>query len=155
MSREIEIPILPHLKKFINKFYQFNGEPFEVTLDNPIGIAMKHVLKDRKKVDLKLVERCTTTARFQLASDFTKYELRMSFICQFNREFDRIFKNMMYLWIMAQFEVGINNRVAVKNFLRQFEISDNEYSYESAYRAWSRYKKDEYRRIKNKRGVLS
>lgn len=147
MPKEVDFPILPHLKKYIYQFYKIDKNmPVRVTVRSSLGIAMKHVLRERKKVNRKVLDRYTERITFSLSDSFANLELRSSFIIQFNVEYDRVFKENMRTWIMAQYDSGINNRLSIMNFLKFYNIKESEYSYDSAQRDWTRFKNQEYER---------
>lgn len=150
MSKEIEFPILPHLKKYIYKFYRLEvSTPVKVTMHSSLGIAMKHVLREKKKANKKDLDRYAERMLFILPSDMCTLEIRSSFVVNFNVHYDRIFKEQMRQWVQAQWEAGINNRVALQNFLAYYNIKDHEYSYDNAQRDWLRFKNKEYDSVNN------
>lgn len=147
MPKIVDFPILPHLKKYIYTFYRLDkSEPVPVNMRSSIGIAMKHILREKKKVNKKDIDRYSERVSFDLCDRLGRFQLKYSLVIQFNIEYDRVFKENLRQWVMAQFENGVNNRVAVMNFLKYYNIKEDEYSYESAYRDWLRFKRKEYDR---------
>lgn len=150
MSKEVDLSILPHLKKFIYKFYDLpEGLPVEVNLKNGMGIAMKHVLREKKKLHKSYNERLSDSITFVISSDLAHLSLTPAFLLNFNLHFDRIFKEHLRQWVIAQWELGISNRQAIKNFLNCYKIKESEYSYDNAQRDWLRFKNKEYDSTKN------
>lgn len=144
-ARLIDFPIFPHLKKFIYSFYDYpTSEPIEINMRMSLGIAMKHVLREKKKANLKNLERYEERIQLLIGGEFLDLELRPAYIVNFNMHYDRMFKEFMYTWIKAQELSGINNRQSIQAFLQRFNIKENEYSYDAAQRQWLRFKNKEY-----------
>lgn len=150
----VTVSILPHLKKFIYKFYDLpKDQPVKVEMTSSMGIAMKFALRDKKKLHRNYSDKLNEESiQFELCHRLKKLSLSPALIKSFNQHYHRIFKEQMRLWVMAQWEVGINNRQAIMSFLKYFNIKENEYSYESAQRDWLRFKNKE---SKNNGAMLS
>jgi len=142
MGKIVHIPVLPHVKKIILNHYKFT-EPVKADLSNVIGLQLYALVKEKSRRrnghnsyrDILKVDLC---------HEIEKREIRMGSLILINHYFDKHFKYLMFNWIQAQYEAGISAYQAVKNFLNFYQIDENEYSYESGYRAWLRYKNDEY-----------
>ena len=148
MTKIVDFPIYPHLKKFILKFYDLReGEVVQVGMNNSIGIAMKHVIREKKPLQ-RDIEKMTDRIQFELCTDIAHCEIRYSYIIAFNKSYNKVFKDHLILWIKAQAKAGINARQSVINFLKEYELDENEYSYDSAYRHWTRFKSPKKRREK-------
>ncbi len=144
--KERTISTYPHLKKFIYKFYDIHkDEPVRITMRSSMGIAMKHALKEKKKVHPKEIERMRAHMNVVISSHrLADMELRLSILHNWNLEYDRIFKEHLCTWVKAQFNAGINNRQGILNFLAEYNIKESEYSYDNAQRHWLRFKNKEY-----------
>ena len=150
MAQELKsftIPILPHLKKFILKFHRTN-EPLKVEATNSVGIVLQRVVTNKKKVNPKDIDRYTDRLRVDLNKVISNWECRPSYLIMFNVEYDRFFKECLFTWVLSQENMGINNSQAIKNFLEYYNIREDEYSWNTAFRAWTRWKNGEYSRIK-------
>lgn len=142
-AKEVSFPIYPHLKKFIYQFYSIpKDQMVRVTMRTSMGIAMKHLLREKKKANLKEVERYTDRLCLLLVGEFEDLECRPSFIANFNIHYDRIFKEKLCIWVIAQHEVAIPASRSIKNFLEHFNIKESEYSYETAQRHWLRFRNE-------------
>jgi len=56
--------------------------------------------------------------------------------------------------MIAQYEAGIPSYQGIKNFLDHYGILEEEYSYDTGYRAWLRFKNDEHDRLKKKKVAI-
>ncbi|MCO6367837.1 hypothetical protein GBO34_00730 [Roseivirga pacifica] len=148
-NKEVEIKVLPHLKKFIPKFFK-QQEPVKVDFNTSMGTAFNSVLR-KKSNYRKDRDRYTSSMRFLLNDDLSKLSLQHQYLVQFNVEFDRIFKESMYSWVLAQSNLCASDSQAVRNFLEYYNINEGELSFDSAYTMYNRYKKEYF---KNKRAVV-
>ncbi|GHE64852.1 hypothetical protein [Roseivirga thermotolerans] len=148
-DKEVEIKLLPHLKKFIPKFYK-QSEPIKVDFNTSLGTAFHSVL--RKKFNYKKDrERYTSSLRFLLNQDLSKLSLEHQFLVQFNVEYDRIFKENLYSWVLGQSYLCTSDSQAVRNFLNYYNITEDDLKFESARTMYLRYKTDYF---KKNRSVL-
>lgn len=143
-DREVEIKVLPHLKKFILKFYK-QQQPVKVDFNTSMGMAFDSILR-KKAVYRKDRDRYTASLRFLLNDDLSKLSLQHSFLIQFNVVYDRIFKEQLYSWVMGQAYLAASDSQAVRNFLAYYSISESELSFDTARTIYLRYKTDYFER---------
>ncbi|NVJ47304.1 MAG: hypothetical protein HWE07_09255 [Cytophagia bacterium] len=143
-DKEVEIKLLPHLKKFILKFYK-QQEPICVDFNTSLGTAFNSVL--RKKISYrKDRERYTASTRFLLNQDLSNLSLQHAYLVAFNVEYDRHFMDAVCVWVEAQANLNLNESQAVRNFLAYYNISESEYSFDSLRTKYNRWKTDYYKR---------
>lgn len=143
-DKEVEIKLLPHLKKFILKFYK-QSEPVRVDFDMSIASVFDSVLR-RKNIYRKDRDRYTAPLRFLLNKRLSELSLEHKYLVQFNVEFDRIFKDNLNQWVLAQANVGVSDSQAVRDFLDYYNIREDELSFDTARSMHRRYKTDYFRR---------
>lgn len=139
-----KVPTLPHLKKFILKMFKCH-EPVKIEEDSIIGKSMMSLLIDKRQVK-RSNERYTDSITIVLSKEMSKRSPRIYNLVKVNTEFDQLFKHFLFQWIIAQDSVGIPAYESTEMFLKTYGIKETEYSKEAAYRAWLRYKNNEYQK---------
>lgn len=122
-----------------------------------LGTLTYSILISRRKV-ARSNERYEETITLKFCDDLSNMETRISSLVMINTYLDKLFKDVMVAWVIAQDNVGITPYQSVQNFLAKYDITESEYQLTSAYRHWMRYKNDEYEREKkkkNSKAVLS
>lgn len=156
MNRVVRVPIAPHLKKFILKQYKYE-EPVPVQLKTLLGQQVYSLLRDKTRQKTNY-DKYTEELQLELSDMLSDFEYRLSKVVLLNVYFEKIFKSTMYTWILAQDMEGRPPYHGVRSFLKFYNITEEEYSSESAYRAWLRYKNNEYkkhRESRNKTAIAS
>ena len=149
MSKIVKIPFLPHIKKFILVHYKVEEPlPVPAKLNNLLGKIINAVLIGEKEVQ-KANDRCTTHLTMEFGKRLAERELRISKLMLLNRYFDKMFKDHMVQWILAQTDLGITEMEAIRRFLNFYKITEDEYSLLIAHRQWMRHKNGEYLRTKS------
>lgn len=143
-GKEVQISVLPHLRKFILKFHK-QQEPVKVDFNSSLGVAFNSVLR-KKNSYRKDRERYTSKLRFLLNDDLSKLSLHWAYLHQFNVEYDRIFKEQLYMWVMAQASLMVSDSEAIRNFLAYYDISEGDLSFDSARTMYNRYKTDYFKK---------
>jgi hypothetical protein len=147
----VVIPIKPYLKSFIYKLYrQKPDHPIKVEEDDAseLGHHLYNVIID-KRVLSKGHDVFSDSLQVILPKRMKERSPRLNKLVRINLVYDKTFKRSLYLWVEAQCSMGIPAYRSVERFLRHFNISEAEYSKESAYRAFQRYKNKEYHRNKS------
>lgn len=149
MSKQFEVPIQPHLKKFILKQYKLK-EPIKVEEYSVLGkVVMGALMDKRNSVELNKLtshrgtgqrDLLTDTLRIILSKGMSERAPRLHKLVRINIDMHRIFKDYMLVWIIAQHDVGIPPNTSCKRFLEKYGIDENEYSYDAAWKYWMRYK---------------
>jgi hypothetical protein len=145
----LQIPILPHLKKFIHQRYG-SGDPLRIDQDMLLGKIVVVIVKDKVK-PRPVSERYSEILRVSPSWEIRERSPRSRKLAELNVHLDKIFKEKMYSWIEAQVAAGLSAYQATEDFLAHYSIKESEYSKESAYRQYLRYKHDEYEKKKARR----
>lgn len=141
----VTIPIYPHLKKFIFRFYDIPpGNYIELERHTGLHVAMTACIrsKQRKRTardEYTGTERYTEPVTFLLTSKLSRLTLTHSILVRFSNEFDKLFKEAFYQWVIAQDNSGINNSEAIRGFKQHYGIIEAEYSFENFRRLWLRH----------------
>jgi hypothetical protein len=85
-------------------------------------------------------DRLTESITFVLTAEQAKLGPRVSKLMRLNNDVDRLFKDHLIEWILAKRDDGISVHPACKMFLKRYNIDENEYSLDAAYRFWQRVK---------------
>lgn len=148
--RIVTIRTYPHIKKFIEKFYRTDEEgTVRIDSHTMAGVLIGITLDNKHKIAATKVERMSVEMSLSLNTKNSRKSLTNPVLLQFNIEFDKLFKEQLYNWVIAQSKVGVPVSDAIRNFMKEYKIYEGEYSYDNAYRAWIRYKNDEYNRLKS------
>lgn len=149
--RVLNVPIKPHLKKFLLKTTDL-PEPFRLDEHTSVGKNLIKALRDRQEA-ANLSERQTDVLAIELSSRAAKMSPGVSQLLYINSLLDEMFQESLILWIFAQSYAGVNPHNSCKSFLFFFNIDENEYTYDAAHKAWLRYrssKKDRLKKIARK-----
>lgn len=146
----VTFPVYPHVKKFIYGFYGIpEGQEIQLEHHTSLHVAMtacirgkqrKHTARDESSG----TERFTDSISIVLTSSLSRLTLTNPIIVRFSNEFDKIFKEAFYQWVTAQDKVGINNSEAIRSFMREYSLTEDDYSLENFRRLWLRFR--EYRK---------
>jgi hypothetical protein len=150
-QREFNIPVYPHVKKFILKRYRFKKKVV-VTEHSSLGklvtLALResrsgkfgHGLINEMMVRPQTSEKITETLTLVLTKEQSELSVRLSKLARLNIDFDVLFKEHMLTWIEAAQNLGFAAYPACRLFLQAYGIEESEYSLESAYRYYQRSK---------------
>ena len=137
------IPVFPHVKKFISKNYRLT-HPFKTEENNTFGKSITLVLKDNrlrlKYNDSQYRDRLTESITLVLTKEQSEFGPRQNKLIRINQSMDDAFKEHMLTWIAGQQAAGISAHHACKLFLGFYDLDENEYSLDAAYRHWQRSK---------------
>jgi hypothetical protein len=146
----VTIKTYPHLKKFMKKFYPQNSDGSTRIDDHRMaGVLLGITLDKKHKVSQKYTDRMTDEIRLSLNRRISRKSLTNAVLLQYNVEFDKLFKDQLCLWIIAQSKLGVTASESIANFREEYKIYEGDYSTENMYRAWTRFKNDEYHRLKS------
>ncbi len=141
---EIAINIKPHLKKFLLKYFN-TSEPIPILSNNvhaKVFIAVAVVHPDAYQKFTK--EEYNESIKFKLNYDLGRARPKPRELQKMNIYFDKLFKEMLYQWALSSLCAGDFASTGIRNFLSYYNISEDEYSWSVAHRAWQRYHKREY-----------
>lgn len=144
--RVLNVPTKPHLKKYLLKISD-TPEPFRLDEHSSLGkILIKSLNESRGSANLN--DRLSDTLAIELSSRIQRRSPGISQLLYINNLLDEMFQEDLILWIFAQSYAGVNPHNSCKSFLFFFNIDENEYSYDAAYKAWQRYRNSKRDRIK-------
>lgn len=135
----VDIPIKPHLKKFVI-FTMEVSEPVVVKEKDLLGSAiMKALLETRQHKFDRLLDSYTSRIKVVLTHDMRERSPRLHRLLYMNTELENDFQTGLLLWVRAQRKMGYPANEACKNFLATLKIEEKEYSYDAAYKVWQRF----------------
>jgi len=141
----VNVPFLPHLKKFVIKHYRLDDSlPIMVTKNSILGKLSHAILISKKNKVTTSSERHTEKIKLSFSQDINKLEIRINRLILLNNYYHKFFLEMMCMYIISQDRVGIPPWVAVEDFLKLYDIAPEEYDKYSAYRQWQRFKNEEF-----------
>lgn len=145
----LRINTYSHLKKFIVQFFK-SDEDGNIRVDkhSSLGVVMSEILRNPKKVNLKEVDRYNTTISLSLNKELSEISMTNRIALRFNSQMDILFKEHFRQWIIAKVDEGVNASEAIRKFKSKYGVNESDYSFENIYRDWTRYKNDEYYRLK-------
>lgn len=144
---EICIELDPHLIKYIAG--TFPDQKVIVRKTNEFGIFVLAMLEDRPAEPLKprtrepqpnelVLQICDTYTR---ESSTGKY-LSHYAIDHIRRKLNKMFRTELREYVRRQhLETGIEEKYALRNFFRHYKITEDDFSEESMYRDYTRWKK--------------
>lgn len=144
------ISIKPHLKKFLLKYLN-TCEPVKLDSTHVLGkifIAINTVHRDSNQIKFTEHEY-RETLTFSFSTDIKRPKKRD--LNKVNIYFDMLFKDMMYQWALSELSSGGTASDGLRNFLKYYGISEDDYAWLNAHRAWMRYTKREYKKSKRQR----
>lgn len=137
------IPVFPHVKKFILKKYRLKN-PIKTEETTTFGKAITLALKDNrlrlKYQDSQYRDRLTESLTLVLTKEQSEFGPRPNKLIRINQAMDDAFKEHLLTWVGAQQEAGVPAHAACKMFLQFYDIDENEYTLDAAYRLWQRSK---------------
>lgn len=136
------IPVYPHVKKFILKYYKLS-DPARTEEYNAFGKSVTAALRDNRTISEnndQYRDRLTATLTLLLTKDQAQLGPRIPKLTRINVDMDRLFKDHMISWIHALQVSGLAPFNACKMFLQYYGIDDSEYSLDAAYKFWQRSK---------------
>ena len=158
---DFKVPILPHLKKFVlYQLYDGQAEPIKVEEDSPLGRSVMSILIDKRQVTTSSARSAyskeyDSTLRLVLSHSMMERSPSIKKLARLNLEFDEIFRQAIFIWVRAQNQNGVGSYAAVQNFLEFYKIDESEYTKDAAYKAWQRFKHQQYvKERKSRAGVL-
>lgn len=138
----LNVPIKPHLKKYLLKMTDL-PEPFRLDEHTSVGKNLIRALRDPWKTPLpspNMNDRLTEMLAIELSARAAHLRPKIGQLIQINSLLDEMFQEGLIGWIFAQSQVGVNPYNSCKSFLFFYAIDDNDYSYDAAYKTWTRYR---------------
>jgi hypothetical protein len=140
---EFTIPVYPHVKKFILRKFRLQ-EPCRAEEYNTFGKFIMNALEDKRLRlaynDSQFRDRLTCSIKVLLTTEQIKTSPRLQKLIRINHAMDDAFKEHLVTWIQGQVAAGIPAYAACKMFLQFYDIDENEYSLDAAYKIWQRSK---------------
>ncbi len=144
---EYHINVKPHIKKFVLKYLN-TDEPVKIRnkdVHGKVFMSISWVQKDTRKIKFNDADYPETLA-VDLNHDASRQRPRRRDLEKINVYFDKLFKEIMFQWILAAITSGDSASDGIRRFLKYYRISEDDYSWHSAHRAWMRYRKQEYKK---------
>ena len=141
---ELTIFVKPHLKKFLPKYLN-TIEPIKIDSTNVHGKVFIAVSMTHPDVAIKFTEKeypCPLS--FSMNKDLIRIRPKKKDIQKINVYFDKLFKEIMFQWALSAIYSGGFASEGIRNFLKYYRISEDDYSWPNAHRAWMRYSRREY-----------
>jgi hypothetical protein len=102
------------------------------------------VLKDNrlrlKYNDSQYRDRLTESMTLLLTKEQSEFSPRQNKLIRINMAMDDAFKEHLLTWISGQCQAGIPAHQACRLFLQFYDIQEQEYTLDAAYRFWQRSK---------------
>lgn len=146
----VEIPVYPHIKKLLYYNVLDPKAPLRAEFHNRLGLTIRAILHSKAEKS-QANDRMTETIQVEVNDWLSKMDHRVKKLVKINDYFDKDFKEIMFHSVRDQYHAGIPALQAVKIFLKRLEITEDEYSYETAYRCWLREKNFEYEKQKSQK----
>lgn len=145
------ISIKPHLKKFILKYLN-TSEPIRIDSNNVHGKVFMAVSVAHPDASFKMIEDVySESLTFFLNKDLVRMRPKKREMQKINVYFDRLFKEILFQWAISAISAGDSASDGLRNFLKYYNISEDDYPWLNAHRAWMRYRKREYKKDALKR----
>lgn len=144
--KEFTIPVFPHVKKFVFKKYRAFRVRSKIRTEEHtlLGKVVTLALKDnrlrQKYQDSQYRDRLTDTLTLELTKEQSEFSPRPYKLIRINQALDDAFKEHLLTWVGAQQEAGVPAYAACKMFLQFYDIDEQEYTLDAAYRLWQRSK---------------
>ena len=142
---EVFVKCTPFVKKIILK--QEGPEPIQVRLDSILGRVI-HTTVGRGKGKAQGYEDFPESLHLVLPKSVTKYSWNRVKLTLLGDMYYQIFQREMIVYIEAQIQAGLRIKDAIENFYQYYGITDFEYQYGSARRAWNRHKNESEKKDK-------
>jgi hypothetical protein len=144
LRTSFNVPIYPHLKKFILKLYELK-EPVKAenytTLGNLIDLSLFRPADAEHNDQYR--DRLTSTIQIELSTRHASRSPRLGKLLRINIYMDRVFKEHLIAHIKAVRLQGIPPYTACRHFLEFYNIEESEYPLATAYMHWQRTQKNQ------------
>ena len=155
MSTVITINVRPLVKKVILKS-EATKEPISVQLNTFLGrLIHASVGKDTKKSKPADYDDYSETLTLELPTSITDYSYNRVKLSLVNETYYHKFKSDMFLFITAQRSAGLSIQNSIDNFLRYYNVKEEEYTPETVRREWNRYCQKQQKNLKSSPAFLS
>jgi len=139
------IHVFPHLKKFIAKTY--GAGVIRTEESTVLGRLVTATLREKRISKFSAIDwphhlKPSESLTIQLTVEQARLSPRLNKLDRINLDMDKVFKESLAGWILAQTEAGRMAYTACKSFLEFYGIDDNEYSLDAAYKYYQRSKRN-------------
>lgn len=143
--KQFTIPVYPHVRKFALKYFR-QPDPIRVEEYSTLGKLVTLALRDnraQRRGDVRWSGGDKLTASLTLILTKEQLELgpRLQKLIRINHDIDCMFKDELLSWIYALRAAGLPAQQACKMFLAHYNITEQEYSDDNAYRYYQRNKR--------------
>lgn len=145
---EIRIELEPHLIKYVAS--SFPERQLNVTKTSEIGIFILAMLTndaDEKALERMRRPRANNEISIMICSRYTEHKERGKFLTaaavdMIKKKIRSMFITDLRLYVrQAHLDWGINEKDALRNYFKKYEITEDDFQEESMYRDYSRWKK--------------
>jgi hypothetical protein len=139
-----EILLYPYVKKYIiKKYFSRKKSPYKVDEHDMVGkILICVILDKRNQKRIKALKGATEQLVVSLNQDMNRHSASQAKLQRANFYFDKMFKDALIEWIIASTYKKVDTKnvsLSIKNFLEYYNIEESEYSYDTAYKYWTRW----------------
>lgn len=124
-SFQLEIPIKPHLKKYLEEFYTL---PYVLNQKDDLGLFLFHLLRRRSFRDEKYfsIDLCTEVLDVKVSRSYTFDKgCRYLHIYQahlLNKWLEEMMMRHCLTWIEAAELAGLNNKAAIYKWIEKYDL---------------------------------
>lgn len=132
MKKLVTIYVKPHIYKVLRRDYAYTD-----------------VLLIRRRFHIYTHTNTTYPSKFETPQDDLRAvrmegeDMNIRKAYAIVRSIEAQFGEKMNIYVMGQVSAGKPARTAVRNFLEKYDILDEEFKVDSAYKAWQRFEADE------------
>lgn len=146
MKKRIKLPVPPYLKKYL--FYHYQERKGVLNLPETLFFFMRgNSLYCREQVTQRLCDRENYTI-VQVETKYSGYRVQYSLVQKFKEDFDRD----LLLTVKGFVAAGQDPIVGIRYFFDLYDISEEEFKEETAFKRWQRSK--ERRALRERIAVL-
>jgi hypothetical protein len=153
MHSIFHIPLPDHLIKWCS-LYHFDGQlqPFKVNENSVVGKDIIAVLSDQRSKELVPCDYVNTIS-FELSVALAKMKPSLIKLGHLRSFIENDFKKSLEHYTRAQVEMGQGRYKAVQSFLKSFQITEQEFSIDTAYQIVKRVEARKYTNAKKETSI--
>lgn len=148
MHSTFHVPMPDHLIKWVSlHFFEGQGQPFKVNENSVIGRHIVAVLSDQRSKDLVDCDY-ENSISFELSAALARMGPSLIKLGHLRFGLENDFKSHLETYTRAQVNLGQGRYKSVESFLKAFQITEHEYSIETAYQIVKRIDSRKYSHAK-------
>lgn len=139
----ITVHVFPHVHKFCKKEFHHASGIFSAEEYSTFGKLVTFALRNQQTRNSNDQARDRLTATITIRLNKRQQELgpRAFKLQRLNIDLDLLFKEYLLVWIHAQAAQGTPAHAACKMFLQHYNLDEQDYSLDNAYKHWQRSQK--------------